>query len=291
LFRGLFVPNLLAGACLGRIIGQLLAQHLMFLKTVNSSTYALIGAAAMLGGMARMTISLTVILIESTGDLKHGLAIMLTLITAKWVGDYFNEGLYDIHIHLKGLQFLEWFSPDVADFLLAMDIMTTKVQCFSETEKVSNVLRVLERYDHNCFPIVADGKSRSFRGIILRKHLITILKSKQFFDHKPNPYENPPTLTEDDFEGCYPRYPTLPDVRIPQRILMNAWIDLTPYMNPAPYVIQEHSPVSHVFNIFRTMGLRHLCVVNKINEIVGIITRSDLSSLKLQFVEQFVPPC
>lgn len=30
--------------------------------------------------------------------------------------------------------------------------------------------------------------------------------------------------------------------------------------------------------MFRTLGLRHLCVVNKYNEVIGIVTRSDLAS-------------
>lgn len=27
---------------------------------------------------------------------------------AKWTGDLFNEGIYDIHIHLRGVPLLEW---------------------------------------------------------------------------------------------------------------------------------------------------------------------------------------
>ena len=37
-----------------------------------------------------MTISLTVIVIECTGDITFGIPIMLGLILAKWMGDFFN---------------------------------------------------------------------------------------------------------------------------------------------------------------------------------------------------------
>lgn len=38
-----------------------------------------------------MTISLTVIIIEATANISYGLPIMLTIIMAKWIGDFFNE--------------------------------------------------------------------------------------------------------------------------------------------------------------------------------------------------------
>jgi len=62
---GLFVPSLLSGAAFGRLFGNLALR--LHPKLAFSNTYALIGAAAVLGGMARMTISLTVILLECTG--------------------------------------------------------------------------------------------------------------------------------------------------------------------------------------------------------------------------------
>jgi H+/Cl- antiporter ClcA len=55
----------------------------------------------MLGGVVRMAISLTIILIEATGNLSYGFPIMVLLKVANC--DYFNEGLYDVNIHLAGV--------------------------------------------------------------------------------------------------------------------------------------------------------------------------------------------
>ena len=44
--------------------------------------YALIGAAAFLGGVSRWTISLLVILMESTNETDYGLPIMITVMVS-----------------------------------------------------------------------------------------------------------------------------------------------------------------------------------------------------------------
>lgn len=46
--------------------------------------------------------------------------------------------------------------------------------------------------------------------------------------------------------------------------------DVTPYMNPSPFTVSPNTHVSQVFNLFRTMGLRHLPVVNAVGEVSGL---------------------
>ncbi|KAK5856561.1 hypothetical protein PBY51_008147 [Eleginops maclovinus] len=109
---GVFIPSLLIGAAWGRLFGILLASITPDGSIwADPGKYALIGAAAQLGGIVRMTLSLTVIMVEATGNVTYGLPIMLVLMTAKIVGDYFAEGLYDIHIKLQSVPFLHWERP------------------------------------------------------------------------------------------------------------------------------------------------------------------------------------
>lgn len=33
---------------------------------------------------------------------------MFAMQVAKWTGDFFNKGIYDIHVNLRGVPLLEW---------------------------------------------------------------------------------------------------------------------------------------------------------------------------------------
>eukprot|EP01050_Picozoa_sp_SAG11_P004548 SAG11_NODE_293_length_11144_cov_4.661928_10_plen_173_part_00 len=97
---GLFVPSLTVGACLGRAVGisaKAFQQQFSYLVVfeacvgeghcVTPGIYAMVGAAAVLGGVTRMTVSLVVIMFELTGGLEYVLPIMVSVIISKWVGD------------------------------------------------------------------------------------------------------------------------------------------------------------------------------------------------------------
>ncbi|XP_014672883.1 PREDICTED: H(+)/Cl(-) exchange transporter 3-like [Priapulus caudatus] len=119
---GLFIPSMAIGAIAGRMLGvamEQLAFHnpewFIFKDMCNRNEacitpgiYAMVGAAAMLGGVTRMTVSLVVIMFELTGGIQYIVPIMAAVMTSKWVGDaVLKEGIYDAHIYLNGYPFLD----------------------------------------------------------------------------------------------------------------------------------------------------------------------------------------
>jgi chloride channel 3/4/5 len=70
--------------------------------------YAIVGAAAVLGGVTRMTVCLVVIMFEVTGGLEYVLPVMVGVMMSKWVGDAFGkDSLYVDLIRLKGYPYLD----------------------------------------------------------------------------------------------------------------------------------------------------------------------------------------
>uniref|UniRef100_A0A4W6CS89 Chloride channel protein n=1 Tax=Lates calcarifer TaxID=8187 RepID=A0A4W6CS89_LATCA len=358
---GLFVPSLLCGAAFGRLVANILRVKLGM--DIYSGTFALIGAAAFLGGVVRMTISLTVILIESTNEITYGLPIMITLMVAKWTGDFFNKGIYDIHIQLRGVPLLEWETEVEMDKLTASDIMEPNLTYVYPHTRVQSLVSILRTTVYHAFPVVTENRQneRDFmKGNILVSNNIRFKKSsvvsrageqrrrcqsmksypsselrnpaeegedllQQMLERRHAPYPNlypdqspseewtmeerfrpltfhglilrsqlvnllirgvcyaenqssatQPRLSYAEMTEDYPRYPDIHDLDL---ALLNPRmiVDVTPYMNPCPYTVSPNTRISQVFNLFRTMGLRHLPVVNAVGEIVGIITRHNLT--------------
>lgn len=72
------------------------------------------------------------------------------------------------------------------------------------------------------------------------------------------------------------RYPSIHrDIRLSneERLM---FVNLSPYMNETPHVIQEQAAFTRAYRLFRSSGLRHLVVVDRQNHVTGMITRKDL---------------
>lgn len=150
---GLFIPSLCLGAIVGRIFGIAVEQLAYnypktFLFTGECSTgddcitpglYAMVGAAAVLGGVTRMTVSLVVIMFELTGGVRYIVPLMAAAMASKWVGDALGrQGIYDAHIALNGYPFLD-SKDEFAHTSLAADVMQPKYETCNFTLAQDNI--------------------------------------------------------------------------------------------------------------------------------------------------------
>uniref|UniRef100_A0A8B9PWY2 Chloride channel protein n=1 Tax=Apteryx owenii TaxID=8824 RepID=A0A8B9PWY2_APTOW len=282
---GVFIPSLLIGAAWGRLFGISLSYLTKGSIWADPGKYALMGAAAQLGGIVRMTLSLTVIMMEATGNVTYGFPIMLVLMTAKIVGDYFVEGLYDMHIQLQSVPFLHWEAPVTSHSLTAREVMSTPVTCLRRIERVGTVVDILSdtSSNHNGFPVVESNPDATqvagLRGLILRSQLIVLLKHKVFVE-RANLSLVQRRLKLKDFRDAYPRFPPIQSIHVSQDE-RECMIDLSEFMNPSPYTVPQEASLPRVFKLFRALGLRHLVVVDNRNEVVGMVTRKDLARYRL----------
>lgn len=101
---GIIIPALDAGALFGRAVGQIPLPGV----SVSPGIFAMVGSAAFLAGVSRMTVSLVVVMFELTGEVDFILPFMVAILTAKWVADAISqEGVYDLSQHLLGHPFLD----------------------------------------------------------------------------------------------------------------------------------------------------------------------------------------
>ncbi|XP_077591239.1 H(+)/Cl(-) exchange transporter 7 [Stigmatopora nigra] len=284
---GVFIPSLLIGAAWGRLCGILLsAISASGSIWADPGKYALIGAAAQLGGIVRMTLSLTVIMVEATGNVTYGLPIMLVLMTAKIVGDYFVEGLYDIHIKLQSIPFLHWEAPATSHWLTAREVMSSPVTCLNKIEKVGTIVDILSgtSTNHNGFPVVvaqdeSGEEPAKLCGLILRSQLIVLLKHKVFVELARSRLTQR-KLQLKDFRDAYPRFPPIQSIHVSQDE-RECMMDLSEFMNATPYTVPQDTSLPRVFKLVRALGLRHLVVVDDENRVVGLVTRKDLARYHL----------
>lgn len=96
---GFFVFFLLCGVVFGCLVVNVLKSYIG-LGYIYLGIFVLIGVVVFLGGVVCMIISFMVILIEFMNEIIYGFFIMVILMVVKWIGDFFNKGIYDIYVGL-----------------------------------------------------------------------------------------------------------------------------------------------------------------------------------------------
>ncbi|XP_008119849.1 H(+)/Cl(-) exchange transporter 5 isoform X1 [Anolis carolinensis] len=286
---GLFIPSMAVGAIAGRLLGVGVEQLAYFhhdwgifkgwcspgADCITPGLYAMVGAAACLGGVTRMTVSLVVIMFELTGGLEYIVPLMAAAMTSKWVADAIGrEGIYDAHIRLNGYPFLE-AKEEFSHKTLAMDVMRPRrsdpplTVLTQDSMAVEDAEALVAETTYSGYPVVVSRESQRLVGFVLRRDLIISIETARkkqdgivstsiiyFTDHSP---PLPPSS--------------------PSSLKLRNILDLS------PFTVTDQTPMEIVVDIFRKLGLRQVLVTHN-GKLLGIITKKDVLKHIAQMANQ-----
>ncbi|KAK9892262.1 hypothetical protein WA026_019063 [Henosepilachna vigintioctopunctata] len=274
---GLFIPSLCLGAIVGRIWGIAIEQLALaypksWMFTGECSTgddcitpglYAMVGAAAVLGGVTRMTISLVVIMFELTGGVRYIVPLMAASMASKWVADALGkQGIYDAHIALNGYPFLD-SKDEFQHTSLAADVMQPKRNemlsvITQDSMTVDDIETLLKETEHNGYPVVVSRESQYLVGFVLRRDLnLSISNAKRMV------------------EGICGQSLVLFTSGSPPQSLGPPALKLKKILDMAPITITDQTPMETVVDMFRKLGLRQTLVTHN-GRLLGVITKKDV---------------
>lgn len=293
---GVIIPALDAGALFGRLVGQ-------WITTISPGIFAMVGAAAFLAGVSRMTLSLCVIMFELTGELEYILPHMIAILVAKWVADSLSsEGVYDLAQNVLGHPFLD---PDTSLSL---------VQAQSPAHLVRRLIPPKQTMNEITVHVDADNKVR--RGVLETK--LQRLKERGLMDAGVVLVQNGMLqgyLAEGELEFGLGElgklYPAGVRVRVlgqkieesdvmPDGFLddvenarddsldknasarvdeteADAELDLTSFVDRTPMAMCESAPMEYAVECFGKLGLRHLMITEEgTGKLIGVALKKRL---------------
>ena len=329
---GLLIPMLTMGAIIGRICG-LVAVHIAnatghdakeLLEDkwlwIDPGLFAAVGAGAFLGGGTRQPLSSAVILLETTGEVRFLLPILIAIAIAKWVADFLSpSGIYLRQLQAKHIPFLPAEPPrrlPLRERPVSCIMCPGPIVCVEELGSLRDAASALLRTTGHSYPVVRDG---CVVGLISREHLGRVVAAALAAGDGPHP-----RLTYPELEGRRgvdgSRQPSWPPstprvvVDVAPALLSpghnSGWysdsdgeddslalrnleweasplppegapgcsqpLDILPYVNVSAVTVGGQCSSLRAYMLFRTLGLRHLPVLDERGRAVGILTRKEL---------------
>ena len=270
---GIILPSMAIGALCGRAVGVIMevwqgnhSNALIFatcepdIPCITPGTYAIIGAAAALAGVTRMTVSIVVIMFELTGALTYVLPIMIAVMISKWVGDAFGKrGIYETWIRFNEYPFLDNNDDSPVPDVPVSQIMT-QIQDLSVLTAtgytIQSIRDLLSSQPYRGFPVVSDTLKNILFGYISRTELIYAISlataeprklppsTKVFFSHQPS--ADPQTT-----------------------------LDLRPWMDQTPITLNGKSSLQLTLSMFSKLGLRYVLFCDR-GVLQGLLTKKDI---------------
>lgn len=269
---GIILPSMAIGALVGRAVGIIMEiwvdNHRGFflfqscapdVPCITPGTYAIIGAAAALAGVTRLTVSIVVIMFELTGALTYVLPIMVAVMISKWVGDAFSRrGIYESWIHFNEYPFVDNSEEMTIPDIPASEIMTRiedLVVLTATGHTIASLNNILEEHSYRGFPVISDPREAILLGYISRAELIYNLRTAT----------SPPRSLPDETEVFFSHQP-LADPRVT--------LDLRPWMDQTPLTLPSRTNMHLAVSYFQKLGLRYVLFSDR-GVLQGLLTKKD----------------
>lgn len=269
---GIILPSMAIGALIGRAVGIIMEiwvdNHRGFflfqscapdVPCITPGTYAIIGAAAALAGVTRLTVSIVVIMFELTGALTYVLPIMVAVMISKWVGDAFSRrGIYESWIHFNEYPFVDNSEEMAIPDIPASEIMTRiedLVVLTATGHTIASLNNILEEHSYRGFPVISDPREAILLGYISRAELIYNLRTAS----------SPPRSLPDETEVFFSHQP-LADPR--------TTLDLRPWMDQTPLTLPSRTNMHLAVSYFQKLGLRYVLFSDR-GVLQGLLTKKD----------------
>ncbi|KAF2791772.1 chloride channel-like protein 3 [Melanomma pulvis-pyrius CBS 109.77] len=275
---GVIIPALDAGALFGRLIGQ-------SITSISPGIFAMVGSAAFLAGVCRMTISLAVIMFELTGQLEYVVPHMIAILVAKWVADAISEeGVYDLAQSVLGHPFLD---PDTAISIVRRRNLL--VETLVPPKQTMDEITVHVPLTNKVPQGLLDQKLEQLHSRGLMDAGLVLVQT--------HPHSEIPTLqgyiSQSELEFgltklCPRRASEGPEFQIRLLGLLvdgdaspdTLEVDLSPFVDRTPLSICAKAPLEYAVEMFSKLGLRYLMVTEEgTGRLVGVVIKKRLVGL------------
>jgi chloride channel 3/4/5 len=254
---GIIIPALDAGAFFGRLVGQ-------FNQSISPGVFAMVGAAAFLAGVSRMTVSLAVIMFELTGEVDYIPAFMVAILVAKWTADSLSsESVYDLAQTVLGHPFLD---PEQA-----LDIVKTEGALAKELIPPERTMReiTLDIEPHRTVSRqVLETKLDQLKARgLMDAGIVLVTPSNHIYGY----------LSESELEFAI----TTPGVFSEGDDENGESVDLISgplgqFVDRTPLTLSVEAPMEYVVEMFGKLGLKHLILVGGEGTLAGVVIKKRL---------------
>ncbi|KAL9002957.1 MAG: hypothetical protein Q9188_004145 [Gyalolechia gomerana] len=256
---GIIIPALDAGAFFGRLVGQ-------WVTTISPGVFAMVGAAAFLAGVSRMTISLCVIMFELTGELEYIVPHMIAILVAKWVADALEkDGVYDLAQTVLGHPFLD------ADHTMNLVQGTQElVERLIPPKQTMQDITVDVPKDNKVAKRILEEKLDKLKERGLMDAGLVLVQNGMLQGY----------LSEGELDFGMNNLGRQWESTSRVRVLGDAEdgdLDLSVFVDRTPLTICAKAPMEYMVEMFGKLGLRYLCVVEEgSGRLVGVVIKKRL---------------